>query len=195
MERGFYLTYEELKLYQLWQNGGVKWGFYLTYEELKHSIQLFSPPSCSVILSYLWGIETRRIWFFWNWWVYGFYLTYEELKHRYELYVDARDMDFILPMRNWNYQTWKHSKKNNDDFILPMRNWNYLKWGKNAWWACDFILPMRNWNQFHCRHISHLSQWFYLTYEELKQISWNCNCKRCNWILSYLWGIETCYGW
>ena len=78
--RGFYLTYEELKPVTIWPIGAMPTGFYLTYEELKLNLAKVMEHSNykdfilpmrnwnsmvskywrtpHSILSYLWGIET-----------------------------------------------------------------------------------------------------------------------------------------
>ena len=167
---GFYLTYEELKLFifllyktvildfilpmRNW-NGFIDGGctgerlrFYLTYEELK--------------LLYI--TKAEMIYF-------RFYLTYEELKLGWKCTLNWVGNDFILPMRNWNHYcgawrrgAWKilsylwgiETNKFNDiidnynaRFYLTYEElkpeqaeYEYPRGGT------DFILPMRNWNSF-----------------------------------------------
>ena len=164
--------------------------FYLTYEELKLRICILAIYLFSVILSYLWGIETRYIRskalkikaiLSYLWGIETgyetltveiekrFYLTYEELKLRINRLIFQLLADFILPMRNWNFK---------NVFLISLINF-------------DFILPMRNWNFFSAFSIIFLCIWFYLTYEELKPIFAFFIIHSQSSILSYLWGIET----
>ena len=121
----FYLTYEELKLGQAVTRSAFyhdfilpmrNWneakestavsneaGFYLTYEELKHDLGVERDTSYSVILSYLWGIETPG-----------------KVSNAFTAFLD-----FILPMRNWNIWT--------TGALVPfVRILSYL-WGIETW--------------------------------------------------------------
>ena len=55
----FYLTYEELKLTSTTDLKDLPNWFYLTYEELKQKLEQRNIREGCVILSYLWGIETK----------------------------------------------------------------------------------------------------------------------------------------
>ena len=188
--------------------------FYLTYEELKPNCKTLEELKKTWILSYLWGIETQRRWSKKHdvYWILSYLWGIETW------YWDNTGIrwskDFILPMRNWNNNK-EYKFKFNSKWIL-----SYL-WGietvEPEWfrqrtitilsylWGIETLLLLKNY--------SYHSPGFYLTYEELKQFhtpifavplwdfilpmrNWNgvSNVGKStakDWILSYLWGIET----
>ena len=186
----FYLTYEELKL----KNGispGIaaikdfilpmrNWNKRWVTNEVLPAIDFILPmrnwnlctqfqkPAVNLILSYLWGIETR-------------YIRSKALKIK---------ADFILPMRNWNYP----SERPADSVLHGILS--YL-WGIETDWSRnhifrekDFILPMRNWNTNFLENERRKSE--ILSYLWGIETSWSA-IPDAQWrpILSYLWGIET----
>ena len=169
---GFYLTYEELKLLCK-----VHWSQYRQEDfilpmrnwNLGHDFHQIRPNA-------------------------GFYLTYEELKPPSTVWKSF-PVRWILSYL-WGIET--SSAKVLSRFV----SWFYLTYEElKRWWLSpcsawpfqDFILPMRNWNTEAIAAVSSSEARFYLTYEELKQsnrVRRHTNQSR---ILSYLWGIETCY--
>ena len=98
-------------------------GFYRTYEELKLSSDIQVGSAVAMFLSYLWGIEThilpaeqyqqeRFLSYLWGIETNNhyddyrtftsFYRTYEELKLWDIVYSLNSHSVFIVPMRNWN---------------------------------------------------------------------------------------------
>ena len=120
---GFYLTYEELKPEIVADEVQFLDWFYLTYEELKR--RRWRCRGCgSMILSYLWGIETRAT--------------------RRKKRIRSRILSYLWGIETKEVKPWR--KEVYLDFILPMRNWNGSSYPKWALQYTDFILPMRNWN-------------------------------------------------
>ena len=127
----------------------------------------------SVVLPYLWGIET--IWWLTRiWWLILYYLIYEELKPSNITSYNSFN-SFVLPYL-WGIETWTY---NWIEHVLTRLVLPYL-WGIETLfrsWIFFFgdagiTLSMRNWN----------SSW-----------SANCDDSKYSSVLPYLCGIETFY--
>ena len=139
--------------------------------------------------SYLWGIETGlqhcRLWRYQR-----LNRTYEELKQEQKTESDATSNVWIVPMRNWNLQTWFDNSHTDDPFesylwgietfqihpylpagewvwIVPMRNWNSVSPEKVEYTFPVWIVPMRNWN-FRTVTPERVQSGLNRTYDELK---------------------------
>ena len=126
-----------------------------------------------MFLSYLWGMETLRI-FHVHWISHTCsYPTYEEWKRRIfdQFHIITFSSVLILPMRNGNLAM--HSPSTNVPLvlILPMRNGNALLYSFFVFRNIVLILPMRNGN-YNCEGFYFRMDFSsYPTYEEWKLFS------------------------
>ena len=86
--KGFYSTYEELKPFPICLVQVNSWSFYSTYEELKPPRERPLSVLMIAFLQYLWGIETRSD----------------------NMAGTGKEFVFTVPMRNWNYGSYKQKK-------------------------------------------------------------------------------------
>ena len=124
----------------------------------------------SVVLHYLWGIDTLNSAFIFSLLCNKFYITYEEL---------TRICNVLSPC---TYDVL-HYLWGIDTILVRILLMSSLT---------RFTLPMRNWHTLRVYTTSVNWLWFYITYEELTQvISSHRYVVLVRNVLHYLWGIDT----
>ena len=125
--------------------------------------------------------------------VFRFYRTYEELKLIALCCIIGPLFLFLSYLWGietlWMVELWLTLL---GVFIVPMRNWNILRllaWGISC---LVFIVPMRNWNQKRSMNSMGFVAFSFLSYLWGIETGYGwASTHLILWFLSYLWGIET----
>ena len=144
--KGFYSTYEELKLLKVIIEMKIIIVFTVPMRNWNNHAHYFRTGS-----NFVFTVPMRN----WNLYVpffdttpYGrFYSTYEELKRLKSTSTLSNFFVFTVPMRNWNICAWDEVQNEFNVFTVPMRNWNLGAKNQKLEKIIVFTVPMRNWNE------------------------------------------------